>query len=266
MDYFFQGMYLPSKMYHLFGELVPYYKTLGKINTDIVSYFINNISYKTKGFDLSNAMTKNQIRNMQDSIHSSITCQANEAKKQSDNLYDIYEYMSLGDLSRHYTYTGQLALMELAEYRTISYTNSILKFYYELPLKQRFDAKALRKALLLSDRRFHELPSANHGFRAGHSSFRVGLAHIYKYLPERIGLREKKRNFERTWMTAEEILKNELLNKVHKLQNSEILAHLNIVDMDKLRYLIRRWDDNEIIGNQSLMMILAVESFFKQQI
>ena len=266
MDYFFQGMYLPSKMYHLFGELVPYYKTLAKINTDIASYFINTISYKTKGFNLSDIMTKNQRVSMQDSIHDSITAQANEAKKYSDNLYDIYEYMSLGDLSRHYTYTGQLALMELTEYRTISYTNKILNFYYDLPLKHRFDARVLRRALLFSDKRFYEMPSANHGHCAGYSSFRLGMAHIYKHLPERIGIKERKRKFERTWMTAEDILKSELLNRVHKLKHSEVISSLNIIDMDKLRHLITRWDDNKIAGNQSLMMLLAVESFFNQQV
>lgn len=266
MDYFFQGMYLPSKMYSLFGELIPHYKTLDKINVNIVDYFINNISYKTKGFNLSDIMTTNQIANMQESIRSSITRQANEAKKNSDNLYDIYEYMSLGDLSKHYTYTGQLALMELTEYRTISYTNSILEFYYKVPLKQRFDAKILRKALLMSDRRFYDLPSANHGLNAGYSSLMRSISHIYKHLPERIGLREKKRNFERTWLTAEEVLRSELLSRVHGLKKSEIIDHLNIVDMDKLRKIIGRWDENKVVGNQSLMMLLSVESFFKQQL
>ena len=90
-----------------------------------------------------------------------------EAKKYSDNQYDIYEHMSLGNLSRHYTYCGQLALMELSEYRTISYTNSILDFYYQLPIEHRFDARVLRKALLISDKRFYRLPSANHGYSAG---------------------------------------------------------------------------------------------------
>jgi len=199
-------------------------------------------------------------------IYSSIKDQFLEAKKYSDDIYDIYEHMSLGNLSRHYTYTGQLSLMELSEYRTISYTNSILDFYYNLPLKHRFDAKVLRKALYISDKRFFKLASANHGFSAGSSSFEKSIKHIYKYLPERIGLKEKKRNFERTWLTAEEVLRSELLDRINNLTKSESLHNLNIVDMDKLKKVVGMWNDKKIVGNQTLMMLLTVDSFFKQSI
>ena len=264
MDYFFQGMYLPSKMYSVFGEPIPYYKTLGKIDANVTKYFIDNISYKTKGFELQNIMNPKQIGRMNDSIYETIESQLNNAKKYSDNIYDIYEHMSLGNLSRHYTHCGQLALMELSEHRTISYSNKILDLYYQLPLEHRFDAKILRKALSLSDARFYKLPSANHGYSAGFSSFRKSIEHIYKHLPERIGIREKNRNFERTWLTAEEILRNELISNVHGLMDSEVLSDLDIVDMDKLRKIIKMWENKDIIGNQSLMMLLTVDSFFKQ--
>ena len=266
LDYFFQGMYLPSKMYSILGESVPWYKTLGKFNKEMVSYFIENISYQTKGFELDDIMNSGQISRKNDLIYSSIKDQFLEAKKYSDDIYDIYEHMSLGNLSRHYTYTGQLSLMELSEYRTISYTNSILDFYYNLPLKHRFDAKVLRKALYISDKRFFKLASANHGFSAGSSSFEKSIKHIYKYLPERIGLKEKKRNFERTWLTAEEVLRSELLDRINNLTKSESLHNLNIVDMDKLKKVVGMWNDKKIVGNQTLMMLLTVDSFFKQSI
>jgi hypothetical protein len=266
LDYFFQGMYLPSKMYSIFGEPVPWFKTLGKFNVKIIDYFIKNISYQTKGFAIDNIMSAKQIGIKSELIYNSIEAQYHKAKLLSEDNYAIYEYMSLGDLSRHYTYTGQLSLMELSEYRTISYTNDILNFYYSLPLKHRFDARVLRKALSISDKRFFNLPSANHGFSAGSSSFEKSLKHIYKYLPERVGLKEKKRNFERTWLTAEEVLRNELYEEVNQLANSEVIADLNVIDMDKLKKIIKLWNCEEVVGNQSLMMLLTVDSFFKQTI
>jgi asparagine synthase (glutamine-hydrolysing) len=264
LDYFFQGMYLPSKMYSVFGEPIPWYKKLGKFDGEIVNYFIDNISYQTKGFKLIDIINPKQASQMNDSIYNTIKSQFKEAKRYSDDQYAIYEYMSLGDLSRHYSYTGQLSLMELSEYRTISYTNSILDFYYQLPIEHRFDAKILRKALAISDKRFYRLPSANHGYSAGYSSFRKSVNHIYRHLPERLGIKEKKRNFERTWLTSEEVLRNELLNNVHNLVNSEVLSDLNIIDMDKLRKIIKMWDDKKIVGDQSLMMLLVVDSFFRK--
>ena len=138
--------------------------------------------------------------------------------------------------------------------------------YYQLPLENRFDARVLRKALAISDKRFYRLPSANHGYSAGSSSFKKSINHIYRHLPERLGMKEKKRKFERTWLTAEKVLRNELLDNIHNLANSESLSELNIVNMDKLRKTIKMWDEKEIVGNQSLMMLLVVDSFFKQSI
>jgi len=46
--------------------------------------------------------------------------------------------------------------------------------------------------------------------------------------------------------------------------DSEVLSDLDIVDMDKLRKIIKMWENKDIIGNQSLMMLLTVDSFFKQ--
>ncbi len=65
-------------------------------------------------------------------------------------------------------------------------------------------------------------------------------------------------------MGSEEILRNELLSNVHGLMDSEVLSDLDIVDMDKLRKIIKMWENKDIIGNQSLMMLLTVDSFFKQ--
>jgi asparagine synthase (glutamine-hydrolysing) len=264
MDYFFQGMYLPAKMYSVFGEDIPWFKTLDMIQGNFVEYFINNISYNVKGLDVSNILSSKQSSRMNDRIFHAVSCQLSDAKEYASDPYDIWEYMSLGDLSRHYTYGGQLSLMELSELRNVSYTNSMLDLYHSIPYEQRFDARVLRKSLKKVDKRFYHLPSANHGYPAGYSSMQRSAAHIWKFWPERVGLRKKKRKFERTWLEGDVILRSELRDRVIALKKSEILADLNIVDMDKLNHTINQWDNNKMDIGETFTILMTLESFFSQ--
>jgi len=266
MDYFFQGMYLPSKMYSILGEPIPWFKTLGKFKGNLTDYFINNISYYTKGLDVRSVLSNKQLKKMNDRVFDAISTQLSNAKKYTDNPYDIWENMSLGDLSRHYTYGGQLALMESAELRNISYTNSILNLYLSLPSEQRFDARILRNALKISDKRFYDLQSANHGYPAGYSSLQRSFHHILRHFPERIGIRKKEKKFERTWLEGDAVLKTDLRKKVLDLKKSNILTDLDIVDMVKMRSAIDQWDRGEVEGGQMLTVLLTLESFFSSGI
>jgi hypothetical protein len=201
---------------------------------------------------------------MEDWIYNSVNLQYHDAKKYSDNVFDVWEHMSFGNLSRHYTYGGQLAKMELAEYRTISYTNELYKLYSSLPIDQRFDARIVRKALKLSDIRSYKLMSANHGYPAGYSSFQRSIAHITKRWPERIGIKEKDSTFERTWIDRETILRNEMHNRILQLKKSEVIEYLDIFNMDDFGNFINKWGNGSAVGNQTLMAIITIESFFKQ--
>ena len=264
MDYFFQGMYLPSKTVSIFGNDLPWYKRIDTIKGNMVDYFINNISYYTKGIDISLILSSDQKVNMNDWIEYSISNQLNEAKKYSDNIYDVWEYMSLGDLSRHYTHGGQLAMSELTQHRVIGYTNELLDLYTSIPVEQRFDARVLRKALYLSNKRLYKLISANHGYPAGASSAQKCIYHIKKYWPEKVGLKQKKRNFERTWLTSEEILRQELYDKVVNLPNSQFLNELGIVDTKRLSSVIKSWKSGNTELNQTAMVLLTIDSFYSQ--
>ena len=264
MDYFFQGMYLPSKTVSILGNELPWYKRIDSIKGDMVNYFINNISYNTKGMDIALIISNDQKNKMNNWIEYSISSQLKEAKKYSDDDYDIWEHMSLGDLSRHYTYGGQLAMSELNQHRVIGYTNELLDLYGSIPVDQRFDARVLRKALFLSNKMLHKLISANHGYPAGASSKQKCFYHIKKNWPEKVGLKKKKRNFERTWLTSEEVLRQEFYEKVVNLPNSQFLNELNIVDNKRLSSVIKSWESGNIELNQTAMVLLTIDSFYSQ--
>jgi len=77
-------------------------------------------------------------------------------------------------------------------------------------------------------------------------------------------LKQKKRNFERTWLTSEEILRQELYDKVVNLPNSQFLNELGIVDTKRLSSVIKSWKSGNTELNQTAMVLLTIDSFYSQ--
>ncbi len=262
-DYFFQGMYLPSQNYSVLGRQT-LFKKLAPLPSDIASFFIDNISYRTKGLPIYALLKEDAAHNMRAYFLHEIQALIDEARLISHAPIDIWEYLSLGYVSRHYTYGGQLNLMQQAEYRTISYDNDLYDLYLSLPAHHRFDARVFRAALKIANPQFYHHISANHGYPAGHPAWARGLYNVKDRLLKRLSLNKDDAfniKFERTWLPLDHILKTELNEQMNELKQSEHLAQLSFLDMDKLRDNITQWQDGKIVGDQTLALLLSTHRF-----
>ncbi len=267
-DYFFQGMYVPAKNYNLFGRKLRY-KRIYTIRGDIAEYFIKNISYYTKGFPLTKLLKKNKVNEMHDYIRGVIAGIVSQAKNVSGSVFDIWEYINFSNLSRHYTYGGHLQLMTLAEYRTISYDNDIYDIYLELPVEQRFEARILLGVLKKVNPKFYNYISANHGYPIKYTSAYMSFLEVLRFLKRKILMREiaienTPETFRRTWLPIEIVLRNEMMDFVASLKDSEYLESLGIFDMDSIRSNVDLWMKNQIEGDQMFLVLLTIDRFIKK--
>jgi len=259
-DYFFQGMYLPAKFP---CKKLPF-KILKKIDNNLTDYFIHNTAYHTKGF-LIHEIVRDKCRlKLNEYFRNVVSEDLNEGRQYSPDLFDILEYVSFGNLSRHYTYGGQLALMNMSELRIVSHDNDIYDLYLQMPVQQRFDARILREVLKMSNHRFYTYISANTGFPIRLSSFNKSFWHIGKELKKRLSLNGKNHSpFQRTFKSSEDILRNEFHKQVLSLYNSEEIESLKYIDMDKLRKYVDLWENNQLIGDQTLLLLVAINCYLK---
>lgn len=265
-DYFFQGMYLPSQTYQILGRSL-LYKRLQSLPSDLVTFFLDNISYRVKGHILLPLLKPKRRTEMEAYLHAKISAQVEEARSVADDPYNVWEYLSLGNLSRHYTYVGQLCLMTLCEFRTLSYENDIYDFYLSCPPKHRFDAAIFRKALQYANPQFYNAISANHGYPAGYSSFQRALLNLKDRAITKFYPKKEKENFnikfERTWLPTDHVLRTEFSDLIHALKTSPYLEQLDIFDMDALSKTIDQWHAGYVDGDQLFMMILSIDQFLK---
>lgn len=268
-DYFFQGMYVPTKMYSLLGKRLNL-KRIHKISAgDLAAYFIHNISYRTKGLPIDMILKKNKLREMNSRLEYVISEIISRAKNISEDTFDIWEYINFSNLSRHYTYGGQMELMTLSEYRTISYDNDIYDLYLELPAEQRFDAKIMREVLRRVNIDFYNYKNANNDFPVKYSFNQRAFLQILRSLRRRITIRRASApeitpdNFTRTWLPIDIVLKNEMPDFVTSLKKSDELESLGIFDMDGIRSSVNLWLENKTAGDQTLLILLTIERFLK---
>jgi len=267
LDYFFQGMYIPNRCYGVHGRKL-HYRRPRQIRTDIADYFISNVSYRTKGMPVEHVIRREGLKRMGEYLRSVIGGLVAEAEELSDDVFDIWEYLNFSDLSRHYTYGGQLSLMTLAEYRTVAYDNDLYDVYLSLPMEQRFDARVLREALRKVNPQFYHHMSANTGMPVGYSSARKTVAQVADYLKRRAasGGPEAEitpRNFKRTWLPREAVLRYEMPDYVARLRGSPELDSLGIFDMDRVRSAVDLWLEGKVVGDQTFLLLLIIERFIR---
>jgi asparagine synthase (glutamine-hydrolysing) len=267
-DYFFQGMYIPSTSYRLFGKKI-HYRRPQAITGDMADHFISNVSYRTKGAPVDSLMKGGRRRQMDEYLRAVVGGIVSEAIGFSDDSFDIWEYINFSNLSRHYTYGGQLELMTLAEYRTISYDNDIYDHYLSLPVEQRFDARVMREALRRVSPQFYNLESANTGMPVGYSAARKTVFQVADYLKRRAIFKGQPelditpQGFKRTWLPTEAVLRYEMPDYVAGLKNSPELDSVGIFDMDKVRTVVDMWLDGRVVGDQTLLLLLTIERFLR---
>ena len=109
-DYMFQGMYLPKKKINILQKSIPL-KVDDNINKlNIVDYYINNISYKTK-FNFLNYVLNDKYKNyLFDSVYEKINKLKEDSSKFCNDNNDFWEYFMNHNLSRHYSYTDVLGI------------------------------------------------------------------------------------------------------------------------------------------------------------
>jgi asparagine synthetase B (glutamine-hydrolysing) len=269
-DYFFQGMYLPQEFRTVFGRTTPFRRRI-PFQRDMVQFFLDHASYYAKGFPVDELLKPEHRIRLQDYLRATLAACVEDAECYARDPQDIWEHLSLGAVSRHYTYQGQIFLMSNAEHRTVSYDNDLYKLYLELPADQRFDAKVFKAALKHADPRFHGHISANNGYPVGYSHTQMGWRFLMQGVRNMFNKKVLRRsqppvaydNFQRTWPPVDLILRTDMMDLVQRLHDSPYLASVPFLDMDRVRGMLAGWQRGECPGGHTILNLINIDGFLR---
>lgn len=265
-DYFFQGMYLNGKPLMVFGHLLEF-RRLREIPDDLVTFFMENISYRTKGGDPWSFIRPEHKQSIWERLYSELSSIKKQAEKYCDTPYDILEYMTFYNLSRHYTFGDHWGINTNVEQRTISFDNDLYHLYQSLPAKYRFDARVQRKCLELLSAPLANLISANSTYPIKSSCTIRTYYQLKNKLLRAFKLKEEdtsNNDFERMGLPLDYVLRRDFRSLAEELLVSDRLSDVPYLDLDIIRKQTKEWLDSETGGGQVLMSLITIDQFLKQ--
>jgi len=271
LDYMFQGMYLPARVVSIAGRPT-YLKFLRWPPEGIEDGFLSRIHYRLKDADLGDYVAPARRADILAGLRASVEGLAREARDLGGTDADVWEYLTVHGLSRHYTFPNIASKMTVGELRTPAFDNDLFDLYWSLPPAQRFTGRILRRALARLSSPLAALPSANTGIRITASPLGQTAA-----LLTRAGLyyATRDRRFRppdaraRTWpdrdshLRAHAALGARLDDALDQGRLAEAMPYL---DVGRLKRDIRNWRAQPTGGSALMASLITLDQFLKKHI
>lgn len=260
-DYFFQGMYLPAVFPLRPRGHTLYYRYLRRLEGDVTDFFLGNISYRIAELDGSGLVRRRHAPALAAALRERVAATAAEAREVSTSPYDVLEYLTFYNLARHYTFADHWGINTLLPQRAVSFDNELFDFQQTMPPKHRFDGRLMRACLTGINPRMARIISANHTFPANACCMRLTGYQLRDYVLRKLKLKKSWENeeFQRMGLPQSHALAAELRPWVTAVADSERLAALDFLDMDRVRSYVRAFLANPTGPGQLMMSLVSID-------
>jgi len=271
LDYMFQGMYLPSKPLHIFGK-TSHFKLITNINKvdNFAEYYTNNVGHRFSQLNIANFLLPARKKEMMHGLIDMIDKIASEGESVCNDNFDLWEYMLIHTISRHYSHMDVSGIGTNGDQRKVANDNGLMKLYLRMPIKYRLYARAMRGALKILSSEYADIESANTGYRINASPYALTMHFAwYKLMRELTGNQRYRhpQPKDRTWPDlGDEALNirgfNEMANSV---VTSELLHdHLPYLDWSNISKSAENWiATGNTPGVTFLSQLISINSFLK---
>jgi len=272
IDYFFQGLYLPTERVFWLNRST-FIEKLKKLTLEnLPAIYASSIKYRMKSVDPL-MIVRNSCRQ---SVHEAFMTSLEEHMKRMiipyiQDPYEVWEQFHIGDLSRHYTYPNLLSIRTYIEERTVAFDNELLDLYFQMPVKYRLSGRVLRRTLQFMDKDLVLIRNANTGYPAYFSPYRATMYKSGCFLAKRLGLQKSLSNSNfgvdtsRSWPDRAELLRQVYVLReiICSLAQSEYLASISFIDMDRVKY----YAEEHLAGRGDyaalLMTLITIDTFLR---
>jgi asparagine synthase (glutamine-hydrolysing) len=262
-DYMFQGKYLPYTPLGLFNKKT-YIKRKTNIGKDIKDEFLSKISYRLKSIDPLLLVIDKEKKRIKEAIHSSVEKVLEEGRDCCNDEYDLWEYLIIHNMSRHYTFLNINSLRTIAEERTIAFDNQLFDFYLSLPIENRLNKRVFTDTIKLLDGRLYKIRHANTNYNIYDSDVKL----TGKLLLGKLGLGPlPPKQRDRSWPVKTEIISEnkKIRDAAKNLYDSQALKDLGLFDMDKVRLYTKRHLEGKADYSDLILTLVTMDTFIKSK-
>jgi asparagine synthetase B (glutamine-hydrolysing) len=266
LDYFFQGLYLPSSSLSIMGRKLDWRRQTGFIGPPL-DFFLSNISYRTKGTNPANVMKPLEAARHGERLRDELISVANDAQEVCEYSEDVLDFLSFHNLARHYSCSDHWSINTAVEQRTIAFDNDLYEFYQELPASLRFDGRVARRCLELLSPNLAQLVSSNSTYPICLSSAERTVWQLAMAPLRRLGAVPPLPDpwFERSGLPIPYLLSNTWRPFLHALSVSPRLERIAFIDPGRVHETARQALDAPNPGyDTALLALITMDQFLKR--
>ena len=237
-DIFFGGLYLPKEPARLLGRPALHHRLL-PLSKDLAGDFIAGVKYRLKTSDPF-ALVKPAARpRLQEHLRQAVEEILDRGRALGAEGYDLWEYMHLHNLSRHYSFPMMASIRSFADCRAPALDNRLFDLAIAMTAQQKRDGTAYQDAIGRLDPAVMAVRNANTNVAARHSLRRQTAIKAVKMAGNRLfgsAYPQSPGWQDRSWPSPKAALEAnpKTMRHINGLARSARLADVAWLDMDAL--------------------------------
>jgi len=218
--------------------------------------------------NLFNPSLKSEI---DDNINSSMNGVIDRFKEHNDNLYNLWDFVTLETSYKQDGYGSSLAIRFFLEDRNPAFDNELIDIYLSMPLYWRFNQSIYRKALQHLSAEAAKVIDATSTFKAGLPLTVEALCIIGNKLFHKFGLLEEESlanpvHTQRTWPNYDQIFMRDkgFRDVLMSVSKDRSIQEMGLFNMDVINAIISQFVNGESKYMRFIFLLLTFCSWNKQ--
>lgn len=267
LDILYGGLYLPKESPRYLGRPALHCR-LKPLAADLAAQFLSGVSYRLKQSDPNLVVNKSLRPAVRDRLLASVNAVMDQGRALGAQGYDLWEFMHLHNLSRHYSFPMMTSVRTYADCRAPALDNEVLDLSIRMSATQKVNGTAYQAAIVRLAPHLMAIRNANTNLPAGMplprqtavKAVRYGMHKLfgapYPVAPS-VG--------ERSWPSAKESLRAcpSIMVRATALPRSEYLASVPFVDMDGVKTAVDEFLSDRHDHAVLLNVLLTLDSFLR---
>jgi len=266
LDYFFQGMYIPSTRRKILGKVTAMYALAPVSDSDLSDQYTIDAKYRLKGASASSFIKTTSM----DRVHSKVSSDIEDLLQEfdEDDALEAWDLLTTHAPSRHYTYLNLLSIAPGHQQTTVAFDNEVLDIYLGTPAQVRHGTSLLVETIRQLDPRLLAIRNANTNHSPALSPFGLTLSIWLRGLKRRLGMSvdSAPEQADRSWPSTADILRGSdvFKRRLRSLPTSERLQALEIFNIDAISAAVNQFESGDSNMSGALLTFLTMDRFLEE--
>jgi len=262
LDIMFCGHYLPKSPVKFAGRSGWHFH-LHELPDDLPATFVDTVSYRLKTSDPMRVIRPERRAEMRTRLIDSVRFAIEEGRAMGLQGYDLWEYVHLHDLARHYSFLMAQSVRTFAACRIPAISNALYDLCWAMRAEDKANWSVYQKAIARLGPDLMMVRNANTNIRASMPLWQQSLVKFSRAIGQKAGLQfgASPSWWDRSWPQPRQAIDANpaIRAKLTELPDSQALASADLFDRDAIDSVIHEHASGTLDHTVLLSELLTID-------